>query len=336
MAVYENGTLYVDNSTLATLATCPTKAMVRYGYNLKPRGWSTAPLQAGIAIHKAIEAHYTEHSLHEVLAIFKESYFDWAVANVDIGDRLGYNNVEECVESWIVRHPIDSLPYVIPTPEHVEMPFDFPLNPNDPTIRYVGRVDALVGRKSSERIALNFATTSDMHQHLPRNALYVLDTKSSGAPYGNWTKQFELSPQMTGYTWAAQNLFPDATISGIYINVVHTYMIPRESGKCSQHKTDYSECRFMHPKHQLVGPILRTRGEIEEWRVDAYNLAHQWKRMLDQQDIERDLNLVPQFGKWVYQACALCELFSFCRAGRDLNAYDFEEEAWVPGDLATR
>lgn len=327
MAHYKDGILYVDNTTLSTLAQCPTRAMVRYGYNLKPRGWSAAPLQAGIAIHQAIEKHYTGGSLSEVLDTFHAAYYDWAVANVEIGDRLGYTNVMECVESWVIRNPIDKLPYIIPSPDHIEMPFDLQLNPDDPTIRYVGRVDALVQRKAGRQVD---------SEYINREALYVLDTKSSGAPYGNWAKQFELSPQMTGYTWAAKQLFPKATVSGIYINVVHTYMIPREAGKCRQHKCDYSECRFMHPNHQLIGPILRAAGEIEEWRVDAYNLAYNWKQMLDQQADGWDLNLVPQFGKWVYQACSLCELQQFCRAGRDMNNYDFEEESWIPGDLATR
>lgn len=334
LAYVNDGVLYVDNTTLSTLATCPTKAMVRYGYNLKPNGWSAAPLQAGIAIHQAIEAHYTGGSLDHVLQVLQDAYYEWAVANVDITDRLGYNNVKDCVESWVLRNPVTELPYTIPTNDHVEMPFDLQLNPKDPSIRFVGRIDALVSRKLGHDID---------SPYIARDALYVLDTKSTGQPFGRYEAQFYLSPQLTGYTWAAQQMFPEAQIVGCYINIVHTYMIPRQSGKCRKHNVSYDECRFLHPNHMLIGPLLRSKGELEEWRIDAYALALRWKNMLMEQGLLEgrtrslwDMRLVPQYGKFVYQACSLCELLDFCRTGRRVQAYEFEEDEWIPGDLATR
>ena len=327
VAFQRDGILYVDNSTLTTLAQCPTRAMVRYGYNLKPSNWDAAPLQAGIAIHQAIETHYTGGRLEDVLDKLHEVYFDWATANVNVDHRLSFRNVLECVESWVLRNPVDNLPYTIPTPEHVEMPFDIQLHPKDPTIRFVGRIDALVGRKAGRQIESDY---------VDRDALYVLDTKSTGQPYGAFQKQFELSPQLSGYTWAAQHMFPDSHVVGCYINVVHTYLIPRQSGKCRKHGTSYDECRFLHPNHQLLGPIMRTRGELEEWRIDAYNLASTWQQLLKSQEGGKDLNQVPMFGKFVYNACALCELLTFCRGGRRLDGFEFDVEEWIPSNLAEK
>ena len=310
--------------------------MVRYGYNLKPNGHQTAPLEAGISIHKAIEVHYKGGALSEVLATFDDAYYDYASRNQDSNSRYGFTNVRECVESWCLRNPVESLPYTIPSPDHIEMPFDIQLHPSDPTIRYVGRLDALVARKTTRRLYDLDETPDEAKNNLDPDALYVLDTKSTGQPFGDHEEQFELSPQMTGYVFAGRALFPQHRVVGIYINVVHTFMIPRESGKCRTHGVDKSECRFLHPQHKLYGPKLRTTGEIRQWRVDAYTLAKAWKTMLDEQLAGRNLLNVPQTGKWIYRACTLCELHQFCKQGRRLEAYGFEEEEWIPGDLAER
>lgn len=302
--------------------------MMRYGYNLQPRSWERAPLEAGIAIHKALEQHYQGQPLRVVLKTFRAHYYEYALNHVEPTDRLAFNNILECVESWVVRHPLAALPYQIPTPDHIEMAFDVPLDPADPTIRYVGRIDALVARKQ---------TTQLDSQYIRRDALYVLDTKSSGAPYGDWALQFELSPQLTGYVWAASQLFPEQPIAGCYINCVHTLLLPTSAGKCRKHGTSYPECRFLHPQHQLVGPLLRPAGEIEQWRKDAYALARLWKSQLDDQETHgRDLSRLPMFGKWLYNVCPRCELRRFCQTGRDMNNYDFIQVEWVPGDLAQR
>ena len=336
MAYYDNGILYVDNTTLSSMVKCPTHAVVRYGYNLKPRGWQAAPLESGIAIHNAIEVHYQGGRLHEVLEVFDASYYDYATHNQDANSRYGFTNVRECVESWCIRHPLDKLPYTIPDASHVEMPFDLQLHPRDPSIRYVGRLDALVARKATRQMYDMDGVPDGVKENLDPDALYVLDTKSTGQPWGDHELQFDLSPQMSGYVWAARQLFPNLKVVGVYINVVHTYMIPRDSGKCTVHKVDKSECRFLHPRHQLYGPKLRGKGELRQWRADAYQVAKAWKEMLDDQLIKRNLDNVPQTGKWIYRACTLCELHEFCKGGRRMDAYDFEQDEWIPGDLAER
>lgn len=327
MAVYDiaTGILYVDNSTLSAFAHCPTKAMVRYGYNVKPEGYTNTPMLVGTAIHKAVERHYEGGTLNDAIEALHEVYYDYALNNVPSDDRYGLPNVEAVVSSWIERNPLHVLPYHVADPQFVEIPFDFRLQVDDPYIHYVGRIDALVEPKVQPAGET-------------KKVLYVLDNKSTGRNDGAFSRQFIIGSQMTGYVWAGQRLFPEYTIAGIWINCISTQVVPNSTRKCPTHRVLYSECGWLHPKHELLGPYLRAPGEVERWRKDAHALATQWKDMLDfQLNIldKPDIDYVPQYGKWVYQGCSRCELLDYCRAGRPAN-WEWEKDEWIPGDLAER
>lgn len=325
VAVYdlETQTLYVDNTTLSAFATCPTKAMVRYGWNLKPQGYLNTPMQCGISIHKAIEAHYCGASIEEAVAEWRQDYFEYAVNNVPSDDRYGLQNIELAIRSWIQRHSLESLPYRIPDPSHIEKPFNLPLSSKHPKIRYVGRIDAIVEEKQKPTKSAR------------KPVRFVLDNKSAGRVDAKYERQYILGSQMSGYFFASQKLWPEFDIGGIYINVVSTQQVPNSHKKCYVHRVPYHECGWLHPKHQLLGPYFRSPGEIEEWRIDALSLALQWKTLFEEQLKKHDIRRVPQYGKWIYEACSGCELLPYCRAGRPEN-YAWEGEEWVPGDLTQR
>lgn len=328
MAVYNlaSKTLYVDNTTLSTFYQCPTKAVVRYGYNLKPVDYKNTPMQCGISIHKAIEAHYCGASEDDAISEWRRDYFDYAVDNVPSDDRYGLQNIEATLRAWIRRNPLHDLPYHIPDPAFVETPFDFALSPTRPDIRYVGRIDAITEPKTQQSAAIRSSR---------KPTRYVLDTKSTGRVDRAFEKQFIIGSQMSGYFWASQQLWPEYDIGGIYINVVATTTVPNSERRCPTHRVNYSECGWIHPAHQLLGPYFRSPGEIEEWRIDALSLASQWKEMFESQLEQRDITKIPQYGKWGYQVCTNCELLDYCRSGRPAQ-FDFEEEVWMPGDLAQR
>ena len=261
MAVMIDDVLYVDNTTLSAFASCPTKAMVKYGYNKELADTVNMPAEAGIAIHKGLEHYLMGGTEDEAIAIFQEAYEELATSQVDVGDRLGYDNVRAVLLSWIERHAINDLPYRIQDASHVEIPFDLPLT-QDGKIRYVGRIDAIVQRKDGA------------------NVWYVMDTKSTGMPDGKFRRQFIIGSQMTGYVWAARQLFGDH-IAGVFINVVHVASVPSSLGGCRTHKTPYSECGFLHPKHELLPPFLRSEREVNDWLLDARVLATQWRQHLE-------------------------------------------------------
>lgn len=310
----ETGILYVDNSILTTLATCETKALMRYGYNLIPIDASVGPLRAGQAVHKALEVHYTGGTLEESLIALFDDYYEYAIAHEEEGNRLCYTNVVEIIKSWIWHHPLEKLPYKV-IPDAVEMPFCLPLNDSG-SIQYVGRIDAGVSNTSGA-------------------GYYLLDTKSTGRIDNKFHAQFYLSTQMSGYVWALEQL-QSKPVTGIYINVVDMRSVPNNpKRKCSQHKAPYSDCGFLHMNHQLAGPYYRNQLQLYIWHRNAIRLAQKWMNLLDHHLDEIDfITSAPQSGMFIYQACTLCELHAFCRGGRNVNSLDhqFVLEPWWPGN----
>ena len=322
MAVKAKGILYVDNTTLSAVASCDTKAMMQYAYNLKPAHYDNVPADAGSAMHKGIECYYMGGTVEDALQVFTDAYYEYSLHKVDSPqDRLGYDNLHRVLSSWFERYPIAELPYQIADPSHVEIPFDIPLTP-DGRIHYVGRIDAKVRRNDGAEV------------------YYILDTKTTGNPDQKFHKQFEIGSQMTGYCWADWML-TGRRPAGIFINIVHASVVPTSMAKCrvpAHGGVPYAECGFLHPKHELK-PLQRTETDMLTWQRDAIRLAEKWRNMLEMwgDDITK-LETVSQNGKWIYQQCALCEFRDFCRANRPVDnpTFEFIENNWVPGDLAER
>jgi hypothetical protein len=65
--------LYIDNSTLKSVAACSTQALMRYGLHWTAAEQS-APLAAGTAVHAALERWFRGGMEQDALKIFEESY----------------------------------------------------------------------------------------------------------------------------------------------------------------------------------------------------------------------------------------------------------------------
>lgn len=306
----DTGILYVDNTILSTLAQCETQAMLRYGYFVAPENDSSAPMLAGIAVHKALEIHYLGGTLDEATSALFDSYYDYATANIAEGDRLCYSNVVEIVRSWIWHHPLDKLPYTV-DPDYVEMAFSQNLTDD---IVFVGRIDACATRTDGA-------------------GFYLIDTKSTGRIDIRFKSQFNLSTQLSGYIWALEKYlcYP---VTGAYINVVDMRLVPNNAKrKCTSHKCFYADCGYLHMSHQLLGPFYRSPAAIKTWKRNAIRLARQWQTLLDRNLSSLDMIArVPQSGMFKYQTCSLCAYQDFCRQDRNLYLLYDIPEPWWPGD----
>lgn len=315
MAVVIDGVLHVDNSTLTTWAQCPTKAMIRYGFDLRLAHENNAPARAGTAIHAGIEAYFKTQSVALAKQAFDEDYYDYGTNVAGMDQRLCYENVKMVLSSWLEAHDIHKLPYVV-DPSLIEIPFNIPI---DDGVNYVGRIDAVVRKRTGEP------------------GYYVVDNKSTGWIDQKWRSQFEIGSQMSGYVWAAEK-YLGLPVVGVYINAIHVGTVPYGTSRCRTHGVLMPECKLLHLKHEIIGPISRHRLEIDEWEKDAIMLAREWRRGLNEVGIPyTNIGLMPQTGKFVYQACGLCDFREFCKSGRRpsqlSNPEAFVRDPWVPGDL---
>lgn len=322
MAYWEGDVLYVDNTTLTTFAQCETRAFMKYGHNLRPQRDVNLPMLAGIAIHKAIEAHYKGMSEQVVMNTLEVEYGGTAMRHASPEDRLGMKNVSQVVRGWIARHPVNKLPYQIISPDMIEVPFDIELPGTNGKIHYVGRIDAHVTQRGSNR-----------------QDLMVLDNKSTGRVDNKFRNQFTLGSQMAGYIWATQQLYPTHKVLGYCINVIEVSMVPSSGSQCRLHQMPYHECGLLHPQHGLMGPVFVHPHLIDAWLVNAVKLATKWRNLLLEYGGDvGDVAHVAMDGRFRYQACALCEFREFCLSGRDVDstAFPMVREEWIPGDLALR
>lgn len=296
MAVtYIDGVLYVDNTILSAFETCPAKASISYGLDRRRIDSDNANLEVGRAIHKVLEYYYQGVTLEDCLGQLEIEYKDWANKHIFDNKRLSYENIELVFKSWAQKNPQDKLPFRV-EPENIEIAFGVPLN-DDGSIVFTGRIDMLAHARYG-------------------NSLFAVDHKTTGQVDHRKKKEYSMSSQMTGYLWAMQQLGHD--IAGIYINIVHTGIVPTSNRKCATHKTLYEECGFLHMNHELAGPYHRSAQELMEWHTDALSIALEWRMTLDHLngDITK-IQDIRQRGRWIQQTpCAGCEWYDYCKGGQ--------------------
>lgn len=310
----EKDILYVDNSILSTYVTCPLKAAISYGLDRRLTGSDVAHLKAGSAIHTALEYYFGWPLDSDTpLQALEDEYKDWALENVSPKDRMNWHNVKLVLESWLARNPREELAFTI-NPEHIEIPFEVPLN-EDGSIIFTGRID-LIGYGQAG------------------NSCFVIDNKTTGWVDSSKKKEYSINSQMSGYLWATKQLGWNP--AGIYINLVHTGIVPNSNSKCTKHAVTYEECGFEHMKHEWLGPYHRSPQELESWRTDALSWALEWRQVLRHlgDDVSR-LKDIQQRGKWTYKTCTYCDWYDYCKGGqKDHWITNFTViDPWRPGVL---
>ncbi len=298
----------VDNSTLSTLQTCSTKAVIRYGLHRAVPGAMVAA-KVGQAVHSALDSFFTDYDQDKAMNVLYEEYQKLALPG-DIEKRLYCDNIQVVMMDWFASHGRERWPFEF---DQMEMPVEVEFSKGG--ITYTGRIDALIRAKDSD-------------------TWYILDHKTTGNPSTWWAKQFELSSQLTGYIWAVQRMYPERYIAGAFINAVHLGEVPNSNRKCSTHGMKHEECGLLHLRHHLYGPYLRSRGEITNWLADVVLLGNKWRSLLDlvEGNPAVALQAVPQEGRWLYQGCSTCEFSEICKTGRkwDMIERDTIIEVWDP------
>lgn len=317
MAVtYKDGILYVDNTILTTYKLCELKAAISYGLDLRLKAEDNANLMMGKAGHKALEHYYQGVNPADCMQIFQDEYREWADKNIFDNKRLGWPNIERVFQSWMTKNPQDKVPFDLARTQ-AEIPFEVPLSPEGDII-FTGTIDLL---------------THSRHG----NMLYAIDHKFTSQVDNAKEREHSLTSQMSGYTWALKQLGHEVT--GIYINFVHTGVVPTSARKCTTHRTLYEECGFLHMNHKLAGPYSRSDYSLKRWYRNALAIAKKWRTLLDKLDGNIDnLKKVPTSGEFVYQACVRCPWNEFCKL--DQKTYWLTNntivDPWFPGTLAER
>lgn len=315
--------LHIDNSTLSALSKCDTMALLRYGFGWTSEGESAA-LQCGTAIHTALEVYFKTASVKQAQAAFQTAYEAWSDANIPAAPerhqmyllRYAYENVADILATWLKRHPLNAEPYKV-YPDLVEIGFSFPLADG---VLFYGRYDAIVEERNT-------------------GMFYVLDHKTTGQITADWAHTFKTSTQITGYTWAAQQLI-GKPVAGAIINGIQISKLPDvrfksngEAYRCKEHGIGVDECRLTHTKESLA-ITQRDTQQIEAWKSGAIRLARRWQKLLAKYPTAESVSTAQQQGMFS-GACRYCDFRNYCEVNRpaDKLAQMLVHNPWAPYEV---
>jgi len=283
--------LCVDNTILGTLATCPTKVVIRHIHHLTTPT-AKAELMGGKSGHTALSAFFQGAPVAETMALFQNEYKDWARANVSPNHNWAWENMSRIFRVWLDRFPRHKYKFLA-----TEIPIEIPLADG---ITLTGRMDAVIEQGG---------------------ALYVFENKFTGSVSDFWVGQFPMSSQISTYTWALEQIkqqypWKDLPVGGAYVNAVQISKIPASNRQCYTHHMKYEECGVFHPveNSRVVGPFTRSRQFLERWKLEAETLALGFGTLKGNYSDLADIQEVEQRGPFNGQ-CRFCEFEDYCRLG---------------------
>lgn len=137
------------------------------------------------------------------------------------------------------------------------------------------------------------------------SGVWIVDHKSTSIGGPTWWTEFETSPQMAGYTYAASLLRGNEAPKGVIIN----RLVVRSGGTF-----DFERRPFRWPA-----------WKIEEWKADRVRNYHELSRCITDDNFPRNrYSCVGRYGK--------CPAFDVCNAPPSarprLIEFDFIEDRW--------
>ena len=309
-------TLFIDNSTYETFTTCPRSAEY-YFLQKKERNRDRSALKFGGILHKILETRYLhsgrvldDKAKAEMLQAALRGFQDYCPEE---GDHRNYDMAVDFILEYANAYPIESFDVVnINNRPAIELPFALPLfdyeinrtipvrNPDGSIeVRYVGTIKII------------WQGRTDLVIRQGDNNIYGLDHKSTSMMGPTYFKEFELSSQFSGYTWAMEQLL-DTRLAGFIINGLGIRK-PTKTGK----KLEFQ--RYT---------INSTPSKIDEWKRNTIHNIGQF--------IENTItSFHPQNTKWCVGKYGACQFFDVCTLPIEqrqmmLATPDYKTVTWNP------
>lgn len=222
-----------DSSSLNTYVSCPRRYYWRYVRNLLPRDYKAAPLDFGTAIHEALRLWYTNHNAVKAIEAFHDLW-DERFADKKRTHEKGIDLLTGYFERYGKRDTFDW----ISEPECV---FKIRFG----SCFFVGRFDGVI----------NFQGTP-----------YVIDHKTATRMGSNYFYQFRPDMQMTAYTWAAKQLFPDLDIRGVFLNILYFTTKQMDYHRDTTERQEWEIEEFLDVASRNIAEIrVKNREDHMDW-----------------------------------------------------------------------
>lgn len=199
-------------------------------------------LAMGTAYHFACETFDLTGSADKGFAALREAW-DKEVESCDNlreDEEMNIAKLEKMFTGFLVAFNTEYLEQVAS-----EQAFDLPLD--DPrggsSIMYGGAIDRIV--------------------RAYRGIVCVLERKTTGADQGSYFGQYQLHRGLTGYVWAARQLYPEANVQGIILEACGK---PRKKPRCVVVPGAEADC-LTEPWYRRE-LYIRTQSQIDVWAAE--------------------------------------------------------------------
>lgn len=321
-----NGSLFIDNSFIELLDTCPRA--LQYDRLLRRIGaGENAALNFGSAIHLALEYRYRhyrnaapDYLLEEEQTKLLAQYFDEHPCPED--DWRNLNWCIEVIKKYNERYGIEPFNLLLDKDEQplVELSFALPL------FTWTNDKDYLAGDEPKQ-IPVVYTGRIDL-PIMTEGQLWIMDHKTTSMLGDQFFNEQRMSAQHRGYAWA----FEQATgkkVTGFEINAIRSKQPP--AYVLSGQEKDYKGKR-LNPKQWWTESLQRERVYLQDHDLPYWknNLIAKVKRFFH--DYQEDY--FPMQTKW----CAMygkCQYYDVCQLdpqsrGLMLSSGEFTDNLWTP------
>lgn len=246
-----------DNSRINTFKVCPRKFLLEHVYGWRPDEKSIA-LTFGSAWHAASDVVWRAASENlsdrsTIRSIVEEAHnafiLEWMKDGLAHPDELGPDELENLgartpqVAKEMLHGYIEARKHIFSDPSFkllaVELPFAVPLDPNDESLFYVGRLDKIFEYR--KQVIVGEHKTSSSYK--------------KGGPFrSDFVDSFDVSAQIDGYIYALRSQYRERA-AGVWIDGALV------------HKTDHNGFMFI--------PQSRSDAQLDSWLWETHSYIDQ-------------------------------------------------------------
>lgn len=308
-------TLFIDNSTLEVFTTCPRQAEY-YVCQKKEKAGERSALKFGGIVHKILEARYAAPTgfvsieTEQKMVAVCESEFASYIPSLE--DYRNYGTAVNLIKEYNSFYPSEPFKVLaLDSKPLIEVPFACHLGTIEVNAELtVRQPDGFISLRYIKDLPIMWQGRIDMIvEHEGR--LYLVDHKTTSMMGPTYFREFELSSQFRGYTWAAQQLL-GRPIAGAIINALGIRK-PTKTGKAIEFERK---------------TITFTPEALSEWQADTLHIVTDFIEMTRRQHM-------PQHTKWCVGKYGMCQFFDVCTLPSDqrqqlLSTGDYKAVTWNP------
>lgn len=294
-----DGALFIDNSTLEKIITCPRSAFYYMASKRELAGRKDS-LNFGSGMHAGMAVRYTDYALAGYCdSDSVDRQVDAIVKHFELNPQEpeSFRTVDRAIDMLLQYHKKHMAEpfgiHTVDTKPCVELPFAVPIGQiEDLPIIWTGRIDAVI---SWDKL------------------LWILDHKTTSIFGGTYFEQFRNASQFIGYCWAYEQL-THQRVHGVLINALAIRKIT-PSGKpveFARERIDYN------------------RDQIDEWQTNTMHIIRNFLGCATD-------NYFPMHTAWCHNKYGTCQYFDVCTLPANqrsimLNSRAYADVTWNPLD----